>query len=132
MSAFLACCRSLVRSMCARGLTLISVAMQATISPGQLASRLAQPRSLIALLGNTVTILTVLGPPLAYALISYFELQHRAQEHAAMGARHVEQQLRTAAASTALEDITVGVVHATRRQCEAKTRTGITIAVTGK
>jgi diguanylate cyclase (GGDEF)-like protein len=68
---------------------------------------------LIALLGNTVTILTVLGPPLAYALISYFELQHRAQEHAAMGARHVEQQLRTAAASTALEDITVGVVHAT-------------------
>lgn len=113
MSALIAQWNCAVRRWCARSLELLTAAAKAWGALGRRASCVAQPRSLIAFLGDTVTSITIIGPPLTYALISYILIDHRAIEHAAVGARHVEVQLLKAATLNAMDEIAVGVLHAT-------------------
>jgi diguanylate cyclase (GGDEF)-like protein/PAS domain S-box-containing protein len=77
-------------------------------------SRPSTARSLIALLGNAVIAVTIVAPPLAYAVMSYSELRARATEHASVGARHVELQLTRAARPQAIEETAGGILYATR------------------
>jgi diguanylate cyclase (GGDEF)-like protein len=81
----------------------------------RLLSRPSTARALVGHLGNAVIAITVLAPPLAYALMGYSELAARAREHATVGARHVEMQLtKTATDAHAIADIAPNILYATR------------------
>jgi diguanylate cyclase (GGDEF)-like protein len=76
--------------------------------------RSTAPRSLIAFLGNAVTAITVLAPPLAFAVIGYIQLHYRAKEHATVSASHIQMQLLRSPEPNAIQEIAVGVLHATK------------------
>ena len=59
----------------------------------RLRSRIRSPRAAIARLGTIVAWITVVAPPATYAWITFDQLQQRAEEQAALGARYVEVQL---------------------------------------
>lgn len=81
----------------------------------RLLSRPSTARALVAHLGNAVIAITIIAPPLAYAVMGYAEISARAREHAAVGARHVEMQLiKTGAEPGAISDIAPSILYATR------------------
>ena len=71
------------------------------------------PRALIGHLGIITTCLTILAPPITYAVISAFQLQQRAEEQATLGARHVEVQLTQPGTADRLNQVSINVLHAT-------------------
>ena len=112
MNVLLAHWGSVVHGLCARALALTLAAARASVASAGLTSRVAQPRSLIAFVGNIVIVITIVGPPLAYALISYLQLQQRAIEYSAVGARHVEMRVLKADPLITLEEIAIGELYA--------------------
>jgi diguanylate cyclase (GGDEF)-like protein/PAS domain S-box-containing protein len=79
----------------------------------RLLSRPSTARALVGHLGNAVIAITVIAPPLAYAVMSYSELGARAREHATVGARHIEIQLIKAADADAINEIAPNILYAT-------------------
>ncbi len=77
-------------------------------------ARVALPRSLIVFLGRVVTCLTVTFPPIGYAALSITQLQHRAAEHAAVGARSLEVDFLKTDRQDSPEDIAASALYATR------------------
>lgn len=74
----------------------------------------SSPRQLIARLGLAITCLTALVPPIGYATINLHQLEQRALEQAAVGARHIEAQLLPKRGiPDGLQQVAVNVVHAT-------------------
>ncbi len=74
----------------------------------------SSPRQLIARLGLAITCLTALVPPVGYALINFSQLEQRALEQAAVGARHVEAQLLPKrGVPDGLQQVAINVVNAT-------------------
>ena len=80
----------------------------------RLVARPSTARALIAYLGNAIIAITIIAPPLAYAVMSYSEISARAREHATVGARHIEMQLLKAAELAAVKEIAPSVLYATR------------------
>jgi diguanylate cyclase (GGDEF)-like protein len=79
----------------------------------RLRRRIASPRAVIARLGAIVALVTAVAPPATYAWISVTQLQQRALEQAALGARHVEVQLVQREAIDWLNQVSISVVRAT-------------------
>jgi diguanylate cyclase (GGDEF)-like protein len=79
----------------------------------RLLSRPSTARALIGHLGNAIIAITILAPPLAYALMSYSELSARAREHATVGARHIEMRLIKVGNPEAIGEIAPGILYAT-------------------
>ncbi|MGE5514075.1 MAG: putative bifunctional diguanylate cyclase/phosphodiesterase [Bacteroidota bacterium] len=85
----------------------------ASTEPGnQQIPHVTRPRSLIALLGNAVTCITIVGPTLAYAWLTFIQLENRALEHAVVGARQVELDLAKAGTASHIEELSIGALHA--------------------
>jgi diguanylate cyclase (GGDEF)-like protein len=80
----------------------------------RLRKRIASPRAAIARLGTIVAIVTVIAPPATYAWISASQLQQRALDQAALGARHVEVQLTKRESVDWLTQVSISVLHATQ------------------
>ncbi len=80
----------------------------------RLRKRVASPRMLIARLGAAVTCITVVAPPLLYALISTNQLRQHAIEQASIGARHIEVQLSKKETVDWLAQASMNVLHATQ------------------
>jgi len=80
----------------------------------RMARRVRSPRAFIGRLGLVTTCITVLAPPVTYALLAILHLQERAVEQASLGARHVEVQLNQQAAGDRFGQVSVNVLHATR------------------
>ena len=59
----------------------------------RLTRRAGSPRVLIGYLGLVTTAVTMLAPPITYAVFSTLQLYQRAEEQATLGARHIEVQL---------------------------------------
>jgi diguanylate cyclase (GGDEF)-like protein len=72
------------------------------------------PRAFIGQLGVVTTCITIIVPPLAYAMLGTLQLQQRAVEQATLGARHVEVQLRQQKSDDWLNHVSISVLHATR------------------
>jgi diguanylate cyclase (GGDEF)-like protein/PAS domain S-box-containing protein len=70
----------------------------------------ARPRTLMAMLGNAVTLITVLAPPIGYALVSAYQLESRAHEHAAVGARQLELLLLAQGSAKQLPEVSSHVL----------------------
>lgn len=76
--------------------------------------RSASPRTLIARLGTIVACITIIAPPLLYALVSASQLQQHALEQASIGARHIEVQLSKKGTIDWLAQASINVLHATQ------------------
>ena len=81
----------------------------------RLTRRAGSPRVLIGYLGLVTTAVTMLAPPLTYAVFSTLQLYQRAEEQATLGARHIEVQLPRRSAVDWLNQVSISVLHATRR-----------------
>jgi len=79
-----------------------------------MARRIRSPRTFIGRLGLVTTCITILAPPVTYAVLATLHLQERAVEQASLGARHVEVQLNQQAAGDRFGQVSVNVLHATR------------------
>jgi diguanylate cyclase (GGDEF)-like protein len=80
----------------------------------RMARRVRSPRAFIGRLGLVTTCITILAPPVTYAMLATLHLQERAVEQASLGARHVEVQLNQQTAADRFDQISVNVLHATR------------------
>src|SRR5882672_3592722 len=80
----------------------------------RLTKRISSPRAFISSLGIITTCMTIFAPPVAYAVLSAFQLQQRADEQATLGARHLEVQLDQGHAVDWLNRVSINVLHATR------------------
>jgi diguanylate cyclase (GGDEF)-like protein len=72
------------------------------------------PRALIGHLGIITTCVTILVPPITYAVLGVIQLQQRALEQANLGARHVEVQLSQRQSIDWFNQVSINVLHATR------------------
>ena len=81
----------------------------------RLRKRIVSPRGFISRLGIVTTCITIFLPPIAFALLSTYDLRHDAIEQASLGARHVEMQLTMERAKDSLTQVSINVVHATAR-----------------
>ena len=72
------------------------------------------PRTLIGRLGLVTTGMTIFVPPLAYALLGTLQLQQRAHEQAALGARYIETQLALQTSVDGVSHVSTSVLHAVR------------------
>jgi diguanylate cyclase (GGDEF)-like protein len=80
----------------------------------RLRRRMSSPRTAIARLGAIVACITVLAPPIVYALMTFDHLQQRAEEHASLGASHIEVQLARTGTIDWLTQVSISVVQATQ------------------
>ena len=71
-------------------------------------------RRLITRLGVAITCITIVAPPVTYAVLGAHQLQQRALEQASVGARHVEVQLLKGGTVDWLAQVSISVVHATQ------------------
>jgi diguanylate cyclase (GGDEF)-like protein len=72
------------------------------------------PRTLIGRLGIVTTCATMFLPPVSYLGLATIQLQQRAVEQAALGARHVEIQLPKQHAADWFNQVSINVLNATR------------------
>jgi diguanylate cyclase (GGDEF)-like protein len=91
------------------------VIRQASETHGRLRKHIGSPRVFISRLGNVITCITIFLPPVAFALLSAYDLRQDAVEQASLGARHVEMQLTMDRAKDSLTQVSISVVHATAR-----------------
>ena len=80
----------------------------------RLRQRIVSPRTLIARLGAVVACITIMAPPAMFAWVTASQLQQRAVEQAALGARHVEVQLSNKETVDWLTQVSINVLHATQ------------------
>ena len=81
----------------------------------RVSKRIVSPRAFISRLGIVTTCITIFLPPIAFALLSTYDLRHDAIEQASLGARHVEMQLTMDRTKDSLTQVSISVVHATAR-----------------